>query len=344
MNKKIALITGITGQDGIYLCEFLLKKNYKVYGIDRKKTVSNSKRLFDKIASNKNVKILNGDLCDQASIIEIISKTKPSEIYNLAAQSDVAFSFKQPVYTGDVNALGTLRLLESIRILNLEKKIKFYQANTSELYGKVLETPQNEKTIFNPASPYAISKLFSYWTVKNYRESFKIFAVNGILFNHESPLRGNQFVTKKIIKSLVKIKNNSNEILYLGNIYSKRDWGHAEDYVEMMWKMLQLKKPDDFVISTGKQYSVKEFVNKVCKILNINIVWKFKGLKEHAVWKKGNKNKIIIKISKEYFRPSDVDNLLGDSTKARKKLKWSPKRNIDYLIKDMITSEINANK
>ena len=329
------------------MTDFLLNKGYKVHGLERKKTVSNLNRLYSKVSKNhnfKNLKIHYGDLSDQSSIIEIIFRVKPSEIYNLGAQSDVATSFLEPVYTSDVNALGTLRILEAIRILKLNHKVRVYQASTSELFGENTKIPQNENTFFQPVSPYAISKLYSYWIIKNYRKSYNFFAVNGILFNHESPLRGEKFVTKKIVSSLIKIKLGKQKKLYLGNLYSKRDWGHAEDYVIMMWKMLQYNKPEDFVISTGKQFTIKEFVNKVSKKLNMKIVWKNKGLKETGFWLKASKNYEIIKISKKLFRPSEVNNLLGDSTKAKKLLKWQPKKNIEMLIDDMINFEIENNQ
>ena len=280
-----------------------------------------------------------GDVTDTISVKNTIEKIKPDEIYNLA-QSHVGVSFQIPEYTANVDALGTLRILESIRSLNLKKKVKFYQAGTSEMFGKTVTKYQNEKTNFYPRSPYAASKVYAHWITVNYRESYNIFACNGILFNHESPVRGETFVTKKIVSGLYKIKNKKLKTLYLGNIYSKRDWGHARDYVEAMWKILQQKKPDDFVIATGKQYTVKQFINLTCKELNLQIKWKGKGLNETALDKNG---KAVIKIDKNYFRPSEVDSLLGDSSKAKKVLNWRPKINLKQLIKEMIINEHKNN-
>tara|TARA_B100000989_G_scaffold45826_1_gene29406 strand:- start:7596 stop:8618 length:1023 start_codon:yes stop_codon:yes gene_type:complete len=339
--KKIALIYGVTGQDGSYLSKLLLKKNYIVHGVKRRSSSINTDRIDniyqDPHEKKKNFILHYGDLTDPLSVRNLIEIIKPNEIYNLAAQSHVGVSFQIPEYTANVDALGTLRILDSIKSLKLQKKIKFYQAGTSEMFGKTFNKYQNEKTIFNPRSPYAVSKVFAHWITINYRESYKIFACNGILFNHESPVRGETFVTKKIVAGLSKIKKNKLKTLYLGNLYAKRDWGHAKDYVEAMWKILQLKKPDDFVIATGKQYTVKEFINLTCKELKINITWKGKGLKEVGLNKDG---KPIIKIDKKYFRPSEVDSLRGDSTKAKKILKWKPKHSIKDLIKDMLSNEI----
>ena len=339
MKKKIALIFGVTGQDGSYLSEFLLKKNYIVHGVKRKSSSFNTERI-DHIYENKKSKnffLHYGDISDTNSIFKIISKIKPNEIYNLAAQSHVAVSFEVPEYTANADALGALRILEAIKFHKLQKKTKFYQAGTSEMFGKVREVPQNESTPFYPRSPYGVAKVYAHWITVNYREAYNIFACNGILFNHESPVRGETFVTKKIIKALVRIKSNKQEKLYLGNIDSKRDWGHAIDYVEAMWKILQLKKPDDFVISTGKQLSVRQFINIVAKKLQINLKWIGKGKNEKAV--NLNTKKTIIEIDKKYFRPLDVNTLLGDSRKASKILKWKPKINIEKLIEDMIEFE-----
>ena len=338
--KKIALIFGVTGQDGAYLSEFLLKKNYIVHGVKRRSSSLNTKRIDhiyqDPHDRNRKFILHYGDITDSISVANIINKVNPNEIYNLAAQSHVGVSFEIPEYTANVDAMGALRILEAIRFLKLEKKTKYYQAGTSEMFGKTIGKFQNEQTRFYPRSPYAVAKLYAHWITVNYRESYSIFACNGILFNHESPVRGETFVTKKIVSSLWKIKNGDLDKLYLGNLYAKRDWGHAKDYVEAMWKILQQKKPDDFVIATGKQFTVKQFVNLVCKELKIKIFWKGRGLNEKAYDDKG---KIIIVTDKKYFRPAEVDNLLGDSTKARKLLKWKPKFNIKDLIKDMILFE-----
>jgi len=338
--KKIALIYGITGQDGSYLSELLIRKNYIVHGVKRRSSSINTERINhlyqDPHEKNKNFILHYGDLTDTISVKNTIEQIKPDEIYNLAAQSHVGVSFKIPEYTANVDALGTLRILETIKSLNLKKKIKFYQAGTSEMFGKTVGKYQNEKTNFYPRSPYAASKVYAHWITINYRESYNIFACNGILFNHESPVRGETFVTKKIVSGLFKIKNNKLKTLYLGNIYSKRDWGHARDYVEAMWKILQQKKPDDFVIATGKQYTVKQFVDLTCKELDLKIKWKGKGLNEVALDKNG---KAIIRIDKNYFRPAEVDSLLGDPSKAKKILKWKPKTNLKNLIREMIASE-----
>ena len=338
MKKKIAMIFGVTGQDGAYLAKFLLNKNYIVHGIKRKTSLINTKRIDD-IYEERNINgqkffLHFGDVTDYSSTFNLINKILPDEIYNLSAQSHVAVSFQLPEYTANTNALGVLRILESIRILKY-KKIKFYQAGTSEMFGKVQEIPQNEKTPFYPRSPYAVSKVFGHWITKNYRESYNLFCCNGILFNHESPLRGETFVTKKIVKSLVRIANGYKEKLYLGNIYAKRDWGHAQDYVEGMWRMLQQKKPQDYVLATGKTFSVKFFIKKVSEILNLKILWKGKGLNEKGFIGK----KVIIEIHKDYFRPSEVDILIGDAKKARKELNWNPKKDLEYTIRDMISFE-----
>ena len=340
--KKIALIFGITGQDGSYLAEFLLKKKYIVHGVKRRSSSINTGRI-DHIYQDPHVKkrtfILHyGDITDSLSVTRLINQIKPDEIYNLAAQSHVHVSFESPEYTANADALGALRILEAIRFNKLEKKTKFYQAGTSELYGRNEKIPQNEKTIFHPASPYAVAKLYAHWITINYREAYKIFACNGILFNHESPRRGETFVTQKIVQALCKIKTNRQKTLYLGNMYSKRDWGHAKDYVQGMWSMLQQKKPEDFVIATGKQTTVKNFVNLVAKQLEIKISWKGKGINEKAVNENG---KTIVACDKAYYRPLEVNNLLGDSKKARKKLKWNPKINLNELISEMIEYEMN---
>ena len=340
--KKIALIFGITGQDGSYLAEFLLKKKYIVHGVKRRSSSINTGRI-DHIYQDPHLKkrtfILHyGDITDSLSVTRLINQIKPDEIYNLAAQSHVHVSFESPEYTANADALGALRILEAIRFNKLEKKTKFYQAGTSELYGRNEKIPQNEKTIFHPASPYAVAKLYAHWITINYREAYKIFACNGILFNHESPRRGETFVTQKIVQALCKIKANQQKTLYLGNMYSKRDWGHAKDYVQAMWSMLQQKKPEDFVIATGKQTTVKNFVNLVAKQLEIKISWKGKGINEKAVNENG---KTIVACDKAYYRPLEVNNLLGDSKKARKKLKWNPKINLNELISEMIEYEMN---
>ena len=340
--KKKALIFGITGQDGSYLAEFLLKKKYSVHGVKRRSSSINTLRI-DHIYQDPHVKSRNfflhyGDITDSTSVSKIIEKIKPNEIYNLAAQSHVAVSFEVPEYTANADALGALRILEAIKFHKLEKKTKFYQAGTSEMYGKVQESPQNEKTNFYPLSPYGVAKLYAHWITKNYREAYSIFGSNGILFNHESPRRGETFVTKKIIRALVRIKMGKQKNLFLGNLDSKRDWGHARDYVEAMWKILQQKEPDDYVIATGKQLSIRQFINLVSKKLNMNIVWRGKGLKEKGYDTLAKKN--IIEVDKNYIRPLDVNTLLGNASKARKKLSWKPKTNISQLIEEMISEEV----
>ena len=341
--KKIALITGVTGQDGSYLAEFLLKKKYVVHGIKRKSSSFNTQRI-DHIYVDPHLKtnffLHYGDLTDSNSIFKIINEIRPDEIYNLGAQSHVGVSFENPEYTAQVTGLGCLRILEAIRFLKL-KKTKFYQAGTSELFGEInKEKIFNEKSEFHPKSPYGVSKLFAHQITKVYRESYKIFASNGILFNHESPRRGETFVTRKITRFLTRWKFNLENILYLGNIYAVRDWGHAKDYVEMQWKILQQKKPDDYIIATGVTCSVKEFINKCCKLLKIKIYWAGKKLNEHAYVIQKRKKVILIKVDKSYFRPLEVDYLKGDSKKAFKKLKFKPKYNLNSLIKDMITSDL----
>jgi len=331
---KKALIFGITGQDGSYLSRFLLKKNYIVHGVKRKSSSLNTKRIDDIYVDphdSKSFFLHYGDLSDSLSISKLINEIRPNEIYNLAAQSHVAVSFELPDYTSNINAMGTLRILESIKNLKLTKKVKFYQAGTSEMFGET-SPPQNENSLFQPNSPYAISKLFAHWMTINYRRAYKMFACNGILFNHESPVRGETFVTKKIVSGLINILNNKQKKLFLGNLYSKRDWGHAKDYVEAMWLMMQKKKAEDYVIATGEQFTVKQFVNLVSKKLGMKIRWKGKGLLEKCIYKK----KIIIEIDKKYFRPIEVSSLMGNAAKARKKLGWKTKYNIHKLIDDII--------
>ena len=338
--KKKALIFGITGQDGSYLAEILLKKNYIVHGVKRRSSSINTSRVDhiyqDPHEKNYKFRLHYGDITDSSSVSSIIEQTKPNEIYNLAAQSHVAISFEVPEYTANADALGALRILEAIKFHKLEKKTKFYQAGTSEMYGKVQEVPQDEKTQFYPLSPYGVAKLYAHWITKNYREAYKIFACNGILFNHESPRRGETFVTKKIVSALCKIKEGKQKKLYLGNLNAKRDWGHARDYCYAMWKILQQKKPDDYVIATGIQYSIKQFIDITAKKLKMKITWKGKGLNEKGLNENGYP---IIQCDKNYFRPLDVNTLLGNSRKARKILKWKPKENIDSLIEEMIKFE-----
>ena len=338
MKKKVALIFGITGQDGSYLAKLLLQKKYLVHGVKRKSSSFNTGRIDDIYRDphdKTNFFLHYGDVSDSLSVLKIVSDVKPDEIYNLAAQSHVGVSFEVPEYTANVDGLGTLRILDSIKILNLKKKIKFYQAGTSEMFGSSLP-PQNEKTKFYPRSPYGVAKLYAHWITVNYREAYNIFACNGILFNHESPIRGETFVTKKIVTALCKIAQSGSGNLYLGNLYARRDWGHAKDYVVAMWKMLQQKKPKDYVISSGKQYSVKYFIHLVSKELGIKIIWKGKGINEKGYLN----NKTIISIDKKYFRPSEVNSLLGDSSKARKELNWKPYYDIYSLVKDMVAEEI----
>ena len=342
MKKKKALIFGITGQDGAYLAKFLLNKKYKVYGVKRRSSIINTKRIDD-IYRDINYKsnfILNyGDLTDSSSILKLIKKINPDEIYNLAAQSHVQVSFEVPEYSADVNGLGVLRILEAIKNLGLEKKVKYYQAGTSEMIGRTYKKFQNEDTSMYPASPYGASKAFAHWITVNYREAYKIFACNGILFNHESPLRGETFVTKKIIQGLVSIKHGNTKKLFLGNLYSKRDWGHAKDYVEAMWKMLQQKVPDDYVIASGKTMKIKDFLNKALKKMGFKVKWVGKGINEKAI---NLENKqIIIECKKRYFRPVEVDYLRGNANKAKKILKWKPKISVDKLIDEMIEYELN---
>jgi GDPmannose 4,6-dehydratase len=337
---KKALIFGVTGQDGAYLSRLLLRKNYIVHGVKRRSSSINTDRLNDiykdPCINKTNFFLHYGDVTDSLVILNLINKINPTEIYNLAAQSHVKVSFELPEYTANVDAVGTLRILEAIRILKLNKKVKYYQAGSSEIFGNS-KPPQNENSVFRPASPYATAKLYAHWITINYREAYKIFASNGILFNHESPLRGETFVTKKIINGLCQIKNGKKKKLFLGNLYAKRDWGHAKEYVEAMWLILQHDKPDDFVISTGKQFTVKEFINIAAKIMNLDIVWKGRGINEKAYNNKNNK--CIIECKKKYFRPLEVNSLRGNSLKAKKLLKWQAKINIKELIKEMIIEE-----
>jgi GDPmannose 4,6-dehydratase len=337
MKKKIALIFGITGQDGAYLAKLLLSKKYIVHGVKRRSSSINTSRIDDIYQdphSKRNFYLHYGDVTDSLSVLKNIASIKPDEIYNLSAQSHVKVSFDVPEYTANVDGIGALRILDAIKSLKLEKKIKYYQAGTSEMFG-ASKPPQSEKTNFYPRSPYAAAKLYAHWITINYREAYGIFACNGILFNHESPIRGETFVTKKIVSALCKIIKNNQKKLYLGNLYAKRDWGHARDYVIAMWKMLQRKKPDDYVIATGQQYSVKEFINFTAKELGILIQWKGRGINEKGYWK----NRCIIEIDKEYFRPTEVNSLKGNSSKARRILGWKPTTSIKSLIKEMIEFE-----
>jgi GDPmannose 4,6-dehydratase len=337
---KKALITGITGQDGSYLAEFLLNKGYEVHGVKRRTSLFNTNRIDhlyqDPHIHKRNFILHHGDLTDTSSLIKIIQNVQPDEIYNLAAQSHVAVSFEVPEYTANSDALGTLRILEAIRILKLEKKTKFYQASTSELFGKVVDIPQNETTPFYPRSPYAAAKLYAYWITVNYREAYNIYACNGILFNHESPVRGETFVTRKITRALTRIKLGLQKTLYLGNLDAMRDWGHAKDYVEVQWLMLQQKTPEDFVISTGQQYSVRDFVNIAAKELGYKIIWKGKGKNEKGLVD----GKVIIKVDKNYFRPTEVETLLGDASKAKRKLGWVPKISFKKLVSEMVREDL----
>ena len=342
MNKKTALITGITGQDGAYLAEFLLKKNYIVHGVKRRSSLFNTDRVdhLYKDPHEKNVEfhLHYGDMTDSTNLIRIIQETQPDEIYNLAAQSHVKVSFETPEYTANSDAMGTLRILEAIRILGLQKKTKFYQASTSELYGKVQEVPQSETTPFYPRSPYGVAKLYAFWITKNYREAYDFYACNGILFNHESPIRGETFVTRKITRGIARIKLGLQHKIYLGNLNAKRDWGHARDYVEGMWLMMQQDEPDDYVLATGKGVTVRNFVEMAFKHTDINIEWKGKGVEEKGVDRASGKT--IVEVDERYFRPTEVDILIGDASKAKKKLGWEPKHSLDQLIKEMVEEDI----
>ena len=340
MARKTALITGVTGQDGSYLSDFLLKKGYKIIGVKRRSSSFNTKRIdhiYNDINQSKNFIPFYGDLTDSSNILRIVQSTKPDEIYNLGAQSHVHTSFEIPEYSANADALGTLRILEAIRILKLQKKTKFYQASTSEIFGNT-EIPQNENTPFRPRSPYAVSKLYAYWTTVNYREAYKIFAVNGILFNHEGPRRGETFVSRKITRAVTEIYRNKKKFFTLGNLNAKRDWGSAKDYVESMWLMLKAKQPSDYVIATGKSYTVKKFVEESFNYLNIKIVWKGKGLKEVGV--NAKTNQVYVKVDPVYFRPTDVDELRGDASKAKRELKWKPKTSFKELVGEMMKSDL----
>ena len=341
--KKIALITGVTGQDGAYLAELLLNKNYEVHGIKRRASSFNTSRIDhlykDKHKEDVNFFLHYGDLTDSTNLIRIIQEVQPHEIYNLGAQSHVKVSFEVPEYTANSDAVGTLRVLEAIRILKMENKVKFYQASTSELYGKAQEVPQTETTPFYPRSPYGVAKLYAFWIVKNYREAYGMFACNGILFNHESPLRGETFVTRKITRAASKIKLGLQEKLYLGNLNAQRDWGHAKDYVEGMWRMLQHEKPEDFVLATGKTTTIREFCNLSFKELGIEIKWEGEG--ENEVGIDQSSNKVIISIDNNYYRPTEVDLLIGDASKAKKLLSWTPKYELESLVKEMVNADYN---
>jgi GDPmannose 4,6-dehydratase len=341
---KKALITGITGQDGSYLAEFLLNKGYEVHGIKRRASLINTARIdhLYQDPHEQDLKFIlhHGDLTDASSLIRTVQEVQPDEIYNLAAQSHVAVSFEEPEYTANSDALGALRILEAIRILKLEKKTKYYQASTSELYGIAQETPQTEKTPFYPRSPYGVAKLYAYWITVNYREAYGIYACNGILFNHESPVRGETFVTRKITRALARIKLGIQKKLYLGNLDAKRDWGHAKDFVEAQWLMLQQQQPEDFVIATGKQHSVRDFINEAAKNLDMDIIWRGKNLEETGSYD----GKDIIRVDPRYFRPTEVETLLGDASKAKEKLNWSPKISFNQLVKEMIDEDLKIAK
>jgi GDPmannose 4,6-dehydratase len=343
MNQKIALITGVTGQDGAYLAEFLLGKGYEVHGIKRRTSLFNTDRIDhlyqDPHEKNRKFVLHHGDMTDSSSLVRIIQQVKPDEIYNLAAQSHVAVSFEEPEYTANSDALGALRVLEAIRILGMEKKTRFYQASTSELFGLVQETPQKETTPFYPRSPYAVAKIYAYWITVNYREAYGMYACNGILFNHESPIRGETFVTRKITRALARIKLGLQDCLFLGNLDSKRDWGHARDYIEMQWLMLQQEKPEDFVIATGVQYSVRDFVDAAAAEIGIVVTWRGTGVDEKGYDANGN---CIVQVDPRYFRPTEVETLLGDATKAREKLGWTPKITFAELVAEMVREDLKA--
>jgi GDPmannose 4,6-dehydratase len=342
MSHKIALITGVTGQDGAYLAEFLLEKGYEVHGIKRRTSLFNTDRIDhlyqDPHEKNRRFILHHGDMTDSSSLLRIVQQVQPDEIYNLAAQSHVAVSFEEPEYTANSDALGVLRLLEAIRILGLEKKTRFYQASTSELYGLVQETPQKETTPFYPRSPYAVAKLYGYWIVVNYREAYGMYACNGILFNHESPIRGETFVTRKITRALARIKLGLQDCLFLGNMDAKRDWGHARDYIEMQWLMLQQDRPEDFVIATGVQYSVRDFVNIAAEELGMKVRWQGEGVDEVGYLG----DKAIVRVDPRYFRPTEVETLLGDPGKAKKKLGWAPKITFKELVAEMVREDFRS--
>ena len=343
MTNKIALITGVTGQDGAYLAEFLLDKGYEVHGIKRRTSLFNTDRIDhlyqDPHEKNRRFVLHHGDMTDSSSLVRIIQQVQPDEIYNLAAQSHVAVSFEEPEYTANSDALGALRVLEAIRILGMEKKTRFYQASTSELFGLVQETPQKETTPFYPRSPYAVAKLYAYWITVNYREAYGMYACNGILFNHESPVRGETFVTRKITRALARIKLGLQDCLFLGNLDAKRDWGHAKDYVEMQWLMLQQNQAEDFVIATGVQYSVRDFVNAAAAEIGIAVTWRGSGVDEKGYDALG---KCIVQVDPRYFRPTEVETLLGDATKAREKLGWTPKITFAELVAEMVREDLKA--
>ena len=340
---KIALITGVTGQDGAYLAEFLLDKGYEVHGIKRRTSLFNTDRIDhlyqDPHVANRRFTLHHGDMTDSSSLVRIIQQVQPDEIYNLAAQSHVAVSFEEPEYTANSDALGALRILEAMRILGMEKKTRFYQASTSELFGLVQETPQKEATPFYPRSPYAVAKLYAYWITVNYREAYGMYACNGILFNHESPIRGETFVTRKITRALARIKLGLQDCLFLGNLDAKRDWGHAKDYIEMQWLMLQQEKPEDFVIATGVQYSVRDFVDAAGAEIGITVNWRGEGVDEKGYDAQG---KCIVQVDLRYFRPTEVETLLGDATKAREKLGWTPKITFAELVAEMVREDLKA--
>jgi GDPmannose 4,6-dehydratase len=340
---KRALITGVTGQDGAYLAEFLLAKGYEVHGIKRRASLFNTARIDhiyeDPHQPHPRFILHYGDMTDSTSLIHIVQKVQPDEIYNLAAQSHVQVSFEQPEYTANTDAVGVLRLLEAIRILGLENKTRFYQASTSELYGLVQQTPQTETTPFYPRSPYAVAKLYGYWIVVNYRESYGMYACNGILFNHESPLRGETFVTRKITRGLARIKVGLQKELFLGNLDARRDWGHARDYIEMQWLMLQQEKAEDYVIATGEQYSVREFVQRCASLLELDLTWEGEGLEERALDRHGN---VIVGVDPRYFRPAEVETLLGDAGKACRELGWTPRTSFDDLVREMVEADLKS--
>ncbi|UKN03418.1 GDP-mannose 4,6-dehydratase [Paracrocinitomix mangrovi] len=342
MSKKVAFITGITGQDGAYLAELLLEKGYIVHGLKRRSSLFNTDRIDhlykDKHEEGVNLFLHYGDLTDSTNLIRLVQQIKPDEIYNLAAMSHVKVSFDTPEYTANADALGTLRLLEAIRILKMEKSVKFYQASTSELYGKVMETPQSETTPFYPRSPYAVAKLYGFWIVKNYREAYGIYACNGILFNHESPLRGETFVTRKITRAVAKIKLGLQNKLYLGNLDAKRDWGHARDYVYGMWQMLQQEEAEDFVLASGETHPVREFVEKAFAEVDIKIRWEGSGINEKGI--NEATNEILVEVDEQYFRPTEVELLLGDPTKAKEKLGWTHKISFEELVKEMVQADV----
>ena len=341
MTSKVALITGVTGQDGAYLAEFLLSKGYSVHGIKRRSSLFNTDRIDhlyqDPHEKNVLFRLHHGDLTDATSLIRIIQQVQPDEIYNLAAQSHVAVSFEEPEYTANSDGLGALRILEAIRILGLEKKTRFYQASTSELYGLVQETPQRETTPFYPRSPYAVAKLYAYWITVNYREAYGMYACNGILFNHESPIRGETFVTRKITRALARIKLGMQDSLYLGNLSAKRDWGHAKDYGEMQWLMLQQEQPEDFVIATGEQYSVRDFVDAAAAEIDMRVQWRGSGVEEKGYDAEG---RCIVQVDPRYFRPAEVETLLGDANKARTKLGWQPRISFKELVQEMAGADL----